>query len=92
MIEVVLEERVLGPTVVGSTETVESVSNNLSKDRSPATISATPTSDTVSCTQSRLQVKLPKLTPPKFDGDIRKWTSFWDVYEEPFTMTESFPT
>lgn len=30
---------------------------------------------------SKPKVKLPKLNPPKFDGDITKWTAFWDIYE-----------
>lgn len=27
------------------------------------------------------RVKLPKLTLPRFNGDVMKWTMFWDSYE-----------
>ena len=32
-------------------------------------------------TDAASRVRLPKLTIRQFDGDITKWTSFWDSYE-----------
>ena len=31
--------------------------------------------------KDKLTVKLPKLDPKKFDGNILKWTEFWDTFE-----------
>lgn len=33
------------------------------------------------CGSSYVKAKLPKLTLPKFKGEITKWNSFWDTYE-----------
>ena len=31
--------------------------------------------------KDKLTVNLPKLDPKKFDGNILKWTEFWDAFE-----------
>ena len=36
---------------------------------------------TESTTPSRFKMRLPKLVLKLFDGDITKWTSFWDSYK-----------
>jgi hypothetical protein len=39
-----------------------------------------PTATTTSAT-TNVKPKLPKLTLPKFKGDVTKWNTFWDSYE-----------
>ena len=38
------------------------------------------------------KVKLPKLTLKKFNGDLTKWTPFWDSYETSYITTPVCPT
>lgn len=46
------------------------------------TAAATTTSGLTSTFTPRTErVKLPKLTLPRFNGDVMRWTTFWDSYE-----------
>ena len=58
-------------------------STSLAPSRSPTpTPRVTPPSETVTATVSgTTKVKLPKLSLKKFNGDVSKWTSFWDSFE-----------
>ena len=47
----------------------------------PSTATATSSRDDPLPADAACRVKLPKLTIRPFDGDITKWTSFWDSYE-----------
>ena len=55
---------------------------NKSKDSSPSRGGLEGGAATVeSTTPSRSKMRLPKLVLKSFDGDITKWTSFWDSYK-----------
>ena len=41
----------------------------------------TPTSDMEAAVPHTPQVKLPKLSLKRFNGDLAKWITFWDTYE-----------
>lgn len=41
----------------------------------------TPTPSTAVTFSRVAKVKLPKMSLPRFDGNLLKWTSFWDSYE-----------
>ena len=58
-------------------------STSLAPSRSPTpTPRVTPPSETVTATVSgTTKVKLPKLSLKKFNGDVSRWTSFWDSFE-----------
>ena len=48
--------------------------------RTPTEPSAVPTPTAVS-TSTPMKPKLPKLTLPKFKGELTSWTTFWDPFK-----------
>ena len=39
----------------------------------------------------QVKARLPKLTLPKFKGDVKNWTSFWDSFQSAIHNNESIP-
>ena len=47
------------------------------------------TTDPKASTDSKVVAKLPKLEVPKFNGDILKWRSFWDMFKVLFMIKKA---
>ena len=87
-----IPEEQLGKEIEQADEYKESVYRALTRlDRAQALISATSSAPTASVSgiptslptpthTERATCRLPKLTLPRFNGDVMKWTTFWDSY------------
>jgi len=40
--------------------------------------------------EPKAKARLPKLSLPKFRGDVTKWSTFWDSFNQRFTTTEKY--